>query len=196
MNVKLRAGRESEPSAHSDSSVLSANLPRAATHWLTQTHTAAAEAWLGGPETGTFGEVSSVCSAALKKKKNVLCVLSRSSQVGCDVTLCVTDICLFSLSCGFFICFSSPVLLYIYIFFIIIISEDLCLLCPWLCGAMGSRVAVARAPMTGGGHLACALLALSAAVSGSERGRGWRGSRRRARHTETLGGWTGAWTLV
>lgn len=51
------------------------------------------------------------------KKKNVLCVLSRSSQVGCDMTLCVTDICLFSLSCGFFICFSSPVLLYIYIFF-------------------------------------------------------------------------------
>lgn len=116
MNVKLRAGRESEPSAHSDSSVLSANLPRAATHWLTQTHTAAAEAWLGGPETGTFGEVSSVCSAALKKKKT-FCAFYRARLKSDATWLYASQIFVYSVCRAGFSSVFLPPCCYIYTFF-------------------------------------------------------------------------------
>lgn len=182
MNVKLRAGQESEPSARSDSSELSASLQH------THSHTHIAAAWLGGPETGTFGEDSSGCCAKFSNRfvRFLALVLSCRHLF----IQSVSQSCFFSL-----LSFPRAVR---------VLFQKTCVRCVLGCVercAHGLRLRARQWQVVVIWHVRSSLLAQSAAVSGSERRRrrgegSPRTHRRRARHTETLGGWTGALSLV
>lgn len=197
MNVNLRADRESEPRerALSESYVLSANL-RAATHSHTHTHTGN---MTRRPRNRYV--LANTRRFVLQRSQTVLCAvlrvlaLPRNSRPKSDAARVFSAL---------YVCVQSR-FLFLCVWVVYVLFQMTFVRCAAGCVERCAHWLRVRAPMTGGGHLACALLArsVSAAVSGSE-GETLEGlvrgvpahTRRRARNTETLGGWTGAWTLV
>lgn len=165
MNVNLRAGRESEPRerAHSESYVLSANL-RAATHSHTYTGNMTRR-----PRNRYVCEDSSVCFATFSNRFMRVSPrprAPRNSRLRSDAARVFIALYLCIHSCFFL----SRVCVVYFLF------QRTFVQCAAGCVERCAHWLRVRAPMTGGGHLACALLArslalsrsVSAAVSGSE----------------------------
>lgn len=160
------AGRESEPRerAHSESYVLSANL-RAATHSHThRQHDSAAQKQVRLAKTRRF---------VLQRSRTVLCAfhrvlapppLPRNSRLKSDAARVFVALYLCIPWCLFFVCV---------VYFLFQMTFVHC-----AAGCVERCAHWLRAPMTGGGHLACALLARSLAqcllLSVGVRERNWR----------------------